>query len=128
MADIVISNNGKLRKQEDIELADQVTKLRKKGDVWGVIDLLVEAWVKRAPEESEALKIDIADQQEMMVDKEFGQTMGGKDMDRRLQVIFPMTLDLLIRTQYKAKELPFNAEFYREFAKRYPGFKVAEKV
>lgn len=126
--DSIVYDNGKLRRSEDIELAEKITELRLKKGPWDVIELLVEAWVKRAPEESEALKISIDDQKEMLADKKFGQTKGGQVVERRFTLIFPSMLQLMIRTQYKADELPFDSDFYREFARRFPNFKIAEKV
>lgn len=127
MSDALINDNGKLRKAEDIELAEAVIKAKEKGP-WEVIDLLVSAWVKRAPEESQALKVSIDDQREMLDDPKFGQTKGGKKFERRFTIIFPSMLQVMIRTQYKAQELEFDNEFFKEFANRYPGFKVAEEV
>ncbi len=125
---MLIYDNGKIRNSDDIELADAIIKANNKGGHWETIDLLVKAWAKRTPEEVEAIKIDIGDRREMLNDKEYGSTMGGNDMERRFTLIFPSTLQLLIRTQFKADVLPFDRKFYTEFAKRYPGFKIAEKT
>ena len=123
-----VEENGKLRKTEDVELVDKILELRKKGDVWAVLDELVKAWVKKSPEEVEAVKVDVGDQREMLTDKEFGTTKGGKEFDRRLIVLFPTALQSWIRKVYGAEELPFDKKFYKELAKRYPGFRVASKV
>lgn len=123
-----IEENGKLRKSEDVELVDKIIELRKKADHWAVLDELIKAWVKKSPEEVEAVKVDVGDQREMLIDKEFGTTAGGKDFGRRLIVLFPTNLQAWIRKVYNTTELPFDKKFYQEFAKRYPGFKVADKV
>lgn len=125
---MLIYDNGKIRNSDDIELADSILKANKRGGEWEVIDLLVKAWVKRTPDEVRAIKIDISDRREMLNDKEYGSTMGGNDMERRFTLIFPSTLQLLIRTQFKADTLPFDRQFYTEFARRYPGFKIANKT
>ena len=123
---MLVYEDGKIRDSEDTDLADEIIKARRRGP-WEVIDLLVKSWVRRSPEEVQAIKIDIDDRRELLVDKKYGVTMGGKDMERRFTLIFPTALQSLIRTQYKADELPFDRSFYSEFGKRYPGFKVAEK-
>lgn len=123
-----IEENGKLRKTEDVELVDRILELRKKNDPWVVLDELIKAWVKKSPEEVEAVKVDIGDQREILTDKDYGTTSGGKDFDRRLIVLFPTTLQAWIRKVYGTAELPFDRNFYKEFAKRYPGFRVANKV
>lgn len=125
---MLIYDNGKIRNSDDIELADSILKANKKGGEWEVIDLLVKAWAKRTPEEVSAIKIDISDRREMLNDHEYGTTSNGGDMERRFTLIFPSTLQLLIRTQFKADTLPFDRKFYTEFARRYPGFKIANKT
>ena len=124
---MLVYDNGKIRDSDDIELADAILKANKKGP-WETIDLLVKAWMRRSPEEVQAIKIDVSDRREMLNDKEYGTTMGGNDMERRFTLIFPTSLQALIRTQFKADTLPFNREFYREFSRRYPGFKIADKT
>jgi len=123
-----IEENGKLRKTEDVELVDKILELRKKGDKWAVLNELIKAWVKKSPEEVEAVKVDVGDQRELLTDKEFGTTNGGKDFERRLVVLFPTALQGWIRKVYNTEELPFDKKFYQEFAQKYPGFKVANKV
>lgn len=125
---IIMELNGKLRDARDVELAERIVELAHKKDPWAVIDELVKIWISRSPDEVQAVKIDIDDQRELTADKRFGQTLGGRDMERRFTLLFPSQLQLLIRTQYKSEDLPFDSKFFKEFAKRYPGFKVAEKV
>ncbi len=119
--------NGRIISGSDIELADKIIKLRQTKSPWDVIDALVNAWAERAPEEVKAMKIQIGEYRNMLSDPTFGQTNNGKDQERRFSLSFPYELQNMIRTQYSNKELPFNNEFYSEFSKRYPFFKVAEK-
>ena len=123
----MIDEKGRLLTSEKFELADRIMKLRANKDPWAVIDELVRFWIKSAPEEVEALKINLSDVREVATDKKFGQTKGGADMERRLQLIFPTGLQSLIRGIYKTDELSFDKDFYRKFAQKYPGFKVAER-
>lgn len=124
---MLIYEDGKIRDSNDMELADDIIKARSRGP-WEVIDLLVKAWIRKSPAEVEAVKVDVADQRELIQDKKYGQTSGGKDMERRFTLLFPTSLQLLIRTQYKADELPFNSDFYKQFSQKYPGFRIAEKT
>jgi len=128
MSKLIVTETGRIVNSDSYELAERIDELRKKKDPWLVIDELVKAWQKKAPEEVEALKIDISEQRETLYDKKFGQTKGGKDMERRATLIFPMSLQLLIRTQYKADQLPMDKKFYRTFLKKYPQFAIAEKA
>lgn len=127
MSQIIVEDSGKLRNVADIELAEKIIEKRNAGGEWAVIDELVKIWAKRVPDEAEAVLINVDQYRETLIDKKFGQTTLGKHQERRFKLAFPVTLQLLIRTQYKADELPFDEKFYQEFAKRYPAFKVAEK-
>lgn len=128
MANIYITEDGKIRKYEDLEAVEDIIKARENKDPWSVIDKLVELWAKKSPDEVKAIQINVDEYREIQLDKKFGQTKGGKDFERRFTLSFPETLMLMIRTQYKAEELPFDSKFYREFARRFPFFKVAEKA
>ena len=127
MTGIVINENGKIRTVENVELAEKIVKDRALRDPWVVIDSMVKIWTKNAPEEEEAMKVNVEQYREGLVDKEFGQTLMGRDQERRFTLAFPRSLMLMIRTQYKADELQMDKEFFREFGKRYPAFKISEK-
>lgn len=128
MPKIFIAENGKIRNYDDVEVAENILKARADKDPWEVIDMLVELWAKKSPDDVQAMKINIDEYREVQEDKAFGQTKGGKDFQRRFTLSFPENLMLMIRTQYKAEELPMDSKFYRKFAERYPFFKVAEKT
>lgn len=127
MSKLLIDEKGRLLSSDKFELADKIMKLRVNGGPWAVIDELVHYWVSNAPEEVEALKINLSDVREVATDKKFGVTQGGSEIERRLQLIFPTGLQSLIRGVYKSDELPFDRDFYKKFSQKYPGFRVAEK-
>jgi len=127
MTGIVINENGKIRTVENVELAEKIVKDRALKDPWVVIDSMVKIWTKNAPEEEAAMKINVEQYREGLVDKEFGQTLMGRDQERRFTIAFPRSLMLMIRTQYKADELPMDREFFKKFGEKYPAFKIAEK-
>lgn len=121
-------DNGRIRDSGDLELAEVIMKLKDKKDYWAVIDELIRIWSAKSPDEEVATKVEIDGYKEAMSDPTFGQTNGGKDMERRSILVFPRKLQLMIRSLFKAEELPFDRAFYREFAKRYPMFKIADRV
>jgi hypothetical protein len=128
MPNIIVEENGKQRLKEDVDFADEIIKLKNKKDHWAVIDKLLEKWLSTSPEEVEALKIQIEDHREMLIDKDFGTTKGGKDFDRRYTLVFPLKLMLMIRAIYATEELTIDQDFFREFIQRYPNFKIASKT
>jgi hypothetical protein len=109
-------------------MAEVIMKLKDKKDYWAVIDELIKIWAAKSPDEEVATKVEIDGYKEAMSDPTFGQTNGGKDMERRSILVFPRKLQLMIRSLFKAEELPFDREFYRKFAQKYPAFKIADKV
>lgn len=123
-----IYQNGKFHDVDDIQLAEKIVSTKANKDPWAVIDELVKAWGDRAPDEEKMLRVQIEDHKSELADKEFGQTTGGKELERRFTMVFPMNLMLMIRTQYKATELPMDDAFYKEFLRRYPMFQVADKL
>jgi len=128
MGNIVITEQGKIRNFDDIQFAESIIKKRNNKDPWSVIDDLVRNWAERAPENVKAIMVNVDQYREQIKDKKYGQTFDGKDMERRFTLSFPYDLMLLIRSQYTTEELPFDKGFYKEFGKRYPAFKVAQKI
>jgi hypothetical protein len=127
MLPIVLQDNGKIRNVDDIELAEEVVAMRAKKDPWEVIDKLLAVWAKNAPDEVEAVVVNVDQYRSVQNDQEFAQTNDGKQFDRRFKLAFPRSLMLMIRTQYKADELPMDSKFFTEFGQRYPVFRVAQK-
>ncbi len=127
MTDIVVQENGKIRNVGQLELAEKIVEMRKDKDPWAVIDTMVKVWAKNSPDDVEAMRINIGQYRESLIDKKFGQTKLGKDQERRFQLAFPKNLMLMIRSIYKSEELPMDKKFFAEFAKRYPFFRVAEE-
>jgi hypothetical protein len=125
MSKIFINENGKVRNLEDVELAEMIIKKKANLDSWGVIDLLINIWAKKSPDEVDALEINVDQYRESLIDKKFGQTSYGKAQERRFKLAFPKTLMLMIRTIYKSDELPMDEKFFTKFAEIYPAFKVA---
>lgn len=128
MARIFINENGQVRDLEDVEFVEKIIELKNTKDPWIVIDELLQFWAKKAPDEVEAITINVTEYKEALKDKVHGQTEHGKDQERRFKLSFPLGLQNMIRTLYSAEELAFDEKFYQKFAKRYSFFKVAEKV
>lgn len=118
---------GRILDSTDVNAVDKIIELRDTKSVWDVIDELVQIWSERTPEEFQGLKVTIDDLRETRKDRKYGKT-DDKNMDRRLTMVFPITLQAWIRKIYSVEELPFDQKFLREFAQRYKGFRVPEKL
>jgi hypothetical protein len=121
-------SNGVIRKAEDVLFADEVLNTKGQKGLWPTIELLMKYWVSKAPEEVKAFKVQVEDTRSDLRDRKYGTTRGDKNMERRLTIVFPQALHNLIRAVYKADELKLDKLFFNEFAKRYPAFKVPEKL
>lgn len=126
MNDVLTVSNGRIRKGSDLLFVEEVAKSKEKG-IWPTIELLMQFWASKAPEEVKAFKIQIDDTRDNLRDKEFGQTPD-KNMNRRLTVVFPQALHDLIRVVFPANELKMDKEFFNEFATRFPAFRLPEKL
>ena len=126
--DIQTISNGKLRQASDVQLADKAFEMKKNKGLWDTLELLVNVWMKKTPEDFEGFKIQIDAYRDGLFDSKYGQTAGGKDIDRRFIMSFPKKLFFMIRSLYKAPELPMDRKFYAEFARRFPFFKIPEKL
>ena len=124
---IPVVDNGKIRNNHDVLFAEMAIQLKKNKGVWDVIEFLLKRWMSDSPDEVKAFKVHIDNTRSDQIDKEFGQTRD-KTMDRRLVVVFPFELQRMIRALYPATELKMDTEFFNEFAKRFPAFRIPEKM
>jgi len=120
--------SGKLRKSKDVLLAEKIIWDKKNKGPWEVIDGLVRAWAERTPDDFKAFKVHLKETRDGLFDKKFGRTTGNKNFERRLTMVLPQMLIFMIRSVYKAQELPMDRKFYAEFLNRYPFFKVPDKI
>jgi len=124
----VDSVSKKIRPSQDMSIADEVMRLKQKNKPWEVIELLMKVWADRSPAEFKAFRVQVDNHRDNLADKKYGQTKGGGDYSRRFMVAIPQALQFMIRAVYTASELPMDKEFFREFAKRFPAFKLPEKI
>lgn len=117
----------KLRDADTVDFVDKLFELKESRGPWDVIDYLVEYWMIVSPEEANGFMVEIDNMREVQIDPKYGQTKD-KNMDRRLIVILPQLLQQMIRRVYTVQELPFDKNFFVEFARRYEQFKIPEKV
>ena len=109
--DLQTISNGKLRRAGDVELADKALEMKKNKGLWDTLELLVNAWMKKTPEDFEGFKFQIDAYRDGLFDSKYGQTAGGTDMDRRFTMVFPEKLFFMIRSIYKSDELNMDKKF-----------------
>lgn len=95
--------------------------------VWDVIDEIINVHAKEHPEKWKAYVMQVEEARSSRKDSKFGST-GTKGSNLRYTLDIPEKVLLMIRMLYNPDELPMDRKFFLKFAKRYPKFKVAEKV
>lgn len=128
MNNFLAVDNGKIRGADDVAFADRVIEAKKHKAPWETIDLLVNEWSNSSPEDFRAFKIQMDDYRSGLFDRKYGTTREGKNAERRFTMVFPEKLFHMIRAIYRVDELPMDKKFYQEFLKRYPLFKIPEKI
>ncbi|MBU1077436.1 MAG: hypothetical protein KKH98_09100, partial [Spirochaetes bacterium] len=96
-----------------------------------VIEAIFETWEKTHPREYKSHVIYIKDVKDTRRDK-FASSDPRKDPVHngilRYTLDIPERVIYMIRKVYNATELPMNREFFLTFAKKFPKYKVAEKL
>jgi hypothetical protein len=120
-------------KAKDVNLADKLLHMKEDNqtDVWKVIDAIVDSWKSRNYKEWQSHLIDVGRLSDTRAD-EFGSNRKTKKSasitDMRYLADIPQWIILVLRKLYSVDELPMNKKFFREFARRYPVFRVAKKI
>ena len=117
----------------DVSFVENILRLKRisGSSPWPVIEELFKAWQKTRPREYRSHLIYIKDVRSSRRD-EFASSDPRKD--KRYGGILRYTLDIpetvmyMIRKVYSVEELPMNREFFLEFARKFPNYKVASKI
>lgn len=132
---IAVDETGRMSNSLDLQAVNRLLKLRKEKPFWEVVAGVVDMWIKRDEKEwkSYILHLDAVKKDQKVrtrgskswrgvsVDKESG-------VERSLVVDFPIWIDMCLRVLYKGDDIQFDKKFYRKFARRFPIFRIREKV
>lgn len=122
----ILDKFGIPRKTEHIRAVAQLEELKRKNQAnpWPVIEKCLEIWAATTPGAWDSYLIRLDDIRETRQDKKFGESKTGM---YRYTLDIPQKVMFMIRCLYSDEELPMNKQFFREFARRFPKMKVAEK-
>lgn len=122
---------GRYATSEIIQLTNALMRAKKKDDPWNVIDLCVKAFKDKFPKRYQSYiirveEIRIEQKRTRVGSKVFRGVSKDKVHDAYLThtVDFPAWIMGLIRKVYNPQELIMDKEFFREFGKRHPEFRV----
>lgn len=106
------------------QTADGLVKLRNTKGLWEVIGEVVKAWENLKKHKYTSHIIDLKEKKETRLNQ-YGST---KSKSLRYLLDIPEDIINMIRILYPIDELPFDKKFFREFGKRFPQYKVADKI
>ena len=102
---------------------------------WEVIEEVVKAWGVLQPTrwESHIVRLNEVKRAQKVTNvgtKSFRGVSKDKENDAYLSLVvdIPMWIELCIRKLFTVEDLPFDKEYYRKFAKKFPVFRVREAV
>ena len=140
MSDILvpyITSDGRDRAAPAISVsaADRLISKKKEvfekgsGDLWEVVDELIKVWRELRPIEWDSSIIDMDYTRDVLDDKKYATAKGTKgsgNLRRTLDV--PVFFETVLRRLFTIEELPFDKEYYAALWKKYPMFRVSEKL
>ena len=124
-------SNGIQRKWEHVRAADNLIKIKRASgsSPWPVIEEAIKIFRTYHPTEWKSYIVELDGIRKTRKDPKYASTKdkvtGGY---LRYTLDIPERLVFIIRAVYDRDELPMNREFFIEFARRFPVFKVAEKL
>jgi len=129
MEDVSILQPGYvLRPAWAIQAADTLIRMKKDNrPIWESIEYMIKVWHKTRPTEWKSYLYYLNDIRETRIDKKFG-TSKTKGSNLRYTLDIPEIIMSMIRKLYTADELPMDRKFFIKFARRFPAFKVVEKM
>ena len=122
---------GRRHKWRDYAATQKLFKLKETSGSkpWPVIEECIKIWSESAPRTWKSFLYEIEQTRETRKDQEFGSTVDkSTGQTLRYTLDIPEKVMYMLRILYTPEELPMNREFYIEFAKHFPAFKVAEKI
>lgn len=121
---------GLRRNTDDVHAVETLEKLKKDNGAnpWPVIEKCLEIWKSRSPQQWKSYLVYMDDIRETRKDRKFASAHDKKnDAYLRYTIDIPEKIMYMIRCLYDPEELDMNREFFKEFGKRFPSFKVAER-
>lgn len=130
MPTFFVDQFGHKRKWSDVSAVNELFRLKQANgsNPWPVIEKILDVWKARPTQEWKAYLVQLGEIKATRKDRKFASTK-----DKVTGGYLRYTLDIpervihMIRCMYSSTELNMNREFFREFGKRFPAFRIAEK-
>lgn len=129
----IISWDGSTHDLTDLAAADRLIKMKETHSVWAVIEEIIKIWTSKHPTRWQSYLVELRDLKGSRADRTYGrsnETLKHRGDRGSLRVILdiPFPIVAMIRKLYTTEELPMDMGFNRTFARKFPLFRVAEKI
>lgn len=128
----IIDATGISRNIAHIQAVERLETLKHKSgsNPWPVIEECFKIWKDTNPTDWKSYLIYLDDVKETRRDKKFGTARKDPVHDGilRYTLDIPEKVMFMIRCLYDSDELPMDRKFFLQFAKKFPLYKVVEKV
>lgn len=121
---VVDGPEKKLRDPSDVQFVDKLLALKKAGKHWEAIDEIVSYWRGKNPKRYRSFLIDVAAKRGTRA------TEYGSNRSKTVRSLLDIPEDVMytIRRLYPTDQLEMDKKFYLEVYKRYPDWRVAERI
>lgn len=122
---IEILDNGSFRPAANVAAVERIMAASKKMSFWDCLDEIMKVWQERNPSRWEEIIYEVKLTKSDLKDKKFATTPS-KNMERRLLLRMPDFVNYAITILYP--DFKMDRKFFNTFARRYPAFRVSDKV
>jgi hypothetical protein len=105
-------------------LVDKLMQARKDKSVFDVIAIIIDYWKTINADKYDSFIFQMQETRKTRAN----DTASTKDKTQRYLLDIPEQIIRFIRVMYNSDELKMDKRFFRSFAKRFPEFKVAQKI
>lgn len=122
---LIVLDGDNVRPAKDVAAVDRLMKISKTKGFWEFMDEAMKIWSERHPAKWREAIIEVKNTRSGLKDKTWATTES-KYMERRFLIRMPEFFNYAITILYP--DFNMDRKFYNTFARRYPAFRVSDKV
>ena len=122
---IDILDNNNWRSASQVMVADKIMAAYKTKTFWEFVDEVMKVWAELNPGKWRELIHEVKATKLDLIDRRYATTKS-KHMERRFLLRMPEFVHNVIWKMYP--DYPMDRKFFNTFARRYPNFRVSEKI
>ena len=122
---LITVDNNNLRPMRNVAVVDHLMEVSKTKGFWPFVDEVMKVWEEVNPGQWKELIAEVNETKSRLNDRKYATT-GSKHMERRFLLRMPEFVHNVIWKMYPDYDM--NREFFNKFARRYPAYRVSEKI